>query len=80
MNIPAYPLKYNNGFWAYQMTPQLYPALKSPLWTVWMSGFGGITVLLMPNGTTYYHFSDFNEFPSIVPYVLESHKLISLTP
>ncbi|MCX6381975.1 MAG: hypothetical protein NT023_21280 [Armatimonadetes bacterium] len=80
MNIPAYTLKYNNGFWAYQMTPQLYPALKSPIWAVWMSGFGGIAVLLMPNGTTYYHFSDFNEFPSIVPYVLESHKLISQTP
>ncbi len=80
LDVPGYPLKYNNGFWAYQMTPQLYPALKRPIMAVWMSGFGGILVLLMPNGTTYYHFSDLNEFPSIVPYVLESHKLISQTP
>jgi hypothetical protein len=27
-----------------------------------MSGYGGITVLLLPNGATYYIFSDGNEF------------------
>lgn len=80
LDIPGNPLKYHTGFWAYSMPPQLYPALKRPIWVAWMSGFGGINVLLMPNGTTYYHFSDNDEFPPIAPYVLESHKLISQTP
>ncbi len=80
MDTGVLGIRYNNGFWAIQMTPQQYPALKRSIWVVFMSGFGGITVLPMHNGTIYYHFSDLNEFPALAPYVMESHKLISQTP
>ena len=39
-----------------------------------MSGFGGITVAMMPNGGTYYYFSDNNEF-AYSAAVKESSKL-----
>jgi hypothetical protein len=43
-----------------------------------MSGFGGITVALMPNGSSYYVFSDNNEF-AWRDVVTESDKLDSMT-
>ena len=67
-----YVYKYNNGFWALTMEHQQYPALQHPLWVVWMSGFGGNTVAFMPNGSTYFHFSDNDEWPPFAPVVLES--------
>lgn len=39
-----------------------------------MSGYGGITVAMMPNGATYYYFSDNNEF-SWSAAVAEADKL-----
>ena len=39
-----------------------------------MSGYGGITVALMPNGSSYYYFSDNNEFAWSAT-VKESNKL-----
>lgn len=52
--------KYNNGFWAKDFTPaDGYPCT---FWTPFMSGYGGITVVMMPNGVTYYYFSDNDEF------------------
>ena len=76
----SYPYNYSNGFWSLQMTPSQYSVLKRPIWPVWMSGYGGIIILMMPNGSTYYHFSDNNEFPPIAPVVLESNKLSPQTP
>ena len=38
------------------------PAYASPFSVPFMSGYGGITVTLMPNGSSYYVFSDNNEF------------------
>lgn len=48
--------RYNNGFWAWNA--QTYLGCKNPTWIPFMSGFGGIAVALMPNGITYYYFSD----------------------
>lgn len=72
----AYTYQYNNGFWALQMTKTAYPALSKSIWIVWMSGFGGLMNVLLPNGTTYYHVSDNDEWLPLAPIVLESNKLI----
>lgn len=71
------PLKYNNMFWAKQFTPTDYPQLSCSFWTPFMSGFGGITVAMAPNGATYWYFSDNNEF-SWAAAVLETGKIASL--
>jgi hypothetical protein len=49
-------LRYKYGFWAWNAGPAL--GCKAPAWIPFMSGFGGIVVALMPNGITYYYFSD----------------------
>ncbi|NTW89225.1 MAG: hypothetical protein HGB26_08980, partial [Desulfobulbaceae bacterium] len=46
-------LFYNNSFWAEQRGPGSIPAYACAFWTPFMSGYGGITVALMPNGSTY---------------------------
>jgi hypothetical protein len=48
--------RYHDGFWAWNAQHTL--GCKSPTWIPFMSGFGGIAVALMPNGMTYYYFSD----------------------
>jgi len=65
-------LRYNNGFWAYNIQKTL--GCKEEQWLPLMSGFGGISVVLMPNDTIYYHFSDDNKF-SWRNAAKESHKL-----
>lgn len=54
--------RYNNGFWAKQLTPSEFPQYGCSFWVPFMSGYGGITVAMMPNGATYYYFSDNDEF------------------
>jgi Beta-lactamase len=51
---------YNNGFWALPFAD--VAGCPGPLHVPYMSGFGGITVLLLPNGVTYYYFSDNDEY------------------
>ena len=48
--------RYRNGFWAWDATKELGCAKET--WIPFMSGYGGITVVLMPNNTVYYYFSD----------------------
>jgi Cep192 domain 4 len=55
--------RYNNGFWYYdlnQATSHNY-GCSAATWVPYMSGYGGITVVLFPNDTVYYHFSDNDE-------------------
>lgn len=54
--------RYNNGFWAKQLTPAEFPQYSCSFWVPFMSGYGGITVAMLPNGATYYYFSDNDEF------------------
>ena len=54
--------RYNNNFWVKHFTPAEFPQYSCDFWVPYMSGFGGITVLLLPDGLTYYIFSDGNEF------------------
>lgn len=70
----AKPMKYQNGFWGQEFTSADNPASTSPFYVPFMSGYGGITVAMMPNGATYYYFSDNNEF-SWSSAVAEATKL-----
>ena len=54
------PFLYNNGFWA--APPAEFPQFTCPTYIPFMSGYGGITVAMAPNGATYYTISDNNEF------------------
>lgn len=72
------PFHYNNGFWARDFSSADNAAFTSPFSVPCMSGFGGITVALMPNGSSYYVFSDNNEF-AWRDVVAESNKLDPMT-
>lgn len=54
--VPLTDFRYNNGFWAHDVRSGL--GCTRSTWVPFMSGFGGITVLLLPNDTVYYYFSD----------------------
>jgi CubicO group peptidase (beta-lactamase class C family) len=58
--MPVY--KYRNGLWAREWTPSENQMVDCTFWTPFMSGYGGISVVLIPNGSNYYYFSDNNEF------------------
>jgi hypothetical protein len=64
--------KYNNGFWAKEFTST--DGYTCSFYTPFMSGYGGITVVMMPNGATYYYFSDNQEY-SWYGAVSEANKL-----
>jgi hypothetical protein len=53
-------LRYNNGFWGYRT--DLGGACQESIWIPFMSGYGGISVALLPNGSLYYVFSDHGRF------------------
>ena len=71
--------KYNNGFWAKNMTPSEFPQYPCSFYVLFMSGYGGITVAIAPNGATYYYFSDNEEF-SWSAAVNEMDKLAPMCP
>ena len=48
--------RYKNGFWARDVQRLL--GCEQATWIPFMSGFGGISVVLFPNGTVYYNFAD----------------------
>jgi len=58
----ANTFRYHNLFWAKHMTTTEFPQYHCNFWVPFMSGYGGNTVLLLPNGAIYYIFSDGNEF------------------
>jgi hypothetical protein len=58
LTTPVRDLRYQHGFWAWNAQQAL--GCQEPTWIPFMSGFGGITVALMPNGIDYYYFSDGN--------------------
>jgi hypothetical protein len=54
--------RYHNQFWGKYMTTAEFPQYRCNFWVPFMSGYGGISILLLSNGATYYIFSDGNEF------------------
>jgi hypothetical protein len=47
---------YNLGFWGFDIAP--YLPCSTETWVPFMSGYGGIIFALLPNGITYYYFTD----------------------
>ena len=53
----VYPyFRYNNGFWGFNASTAL--GCDADVWVPFMSGYGGISVVMLPNDTIYYYFSD----------------------
>jgi len=65
-------IRYNNGFRSFDVADLL--GCEKPTWLVTMSGVGGINIVLMPNNTAYYYFSDGNVH-RYLHAVHESHKI-----
>ncbi|MBT5105764.1 MAG: serine hydrolase [Porticoccaceae bacterium] len=53
-------VRYNQGFWAINFGAEL--GCAEDVWIPFMSGFGGITAAMFPNGLSYYYFSDQNYY------------------
>jgi hypothetical protein len=75
--VPVF--KYHLGFWAKQWNSSEFRQYTCSFWTPFMSGYGGITVVLVPSGSVYYYFSDNNEF-SWYDAVNESNKIVPICP
>ena len=56
LGLAARNLNYQNGFWA--ADAKAWIGCSQDTWVPFMSGFGGITVALLPNDTVYYAFTD----------------------
>jgi len=65
-------IRYNNGFRSFDVSTIL--GCDNPTWLVTMSGFGGINIVVMPNDTAYYYFSDGNVH-RYLHAVRESHEI-----
>ncbi len=66
--------RYSHGFWGRKITRAEFPEYSCNYWTSFMSGYGGNIVMLLPNGVTFYIFSDGMESPWQAP-VREINKL-----
>ncbi|MCB1844520.1 MAG: hypothetical protein KDI09_16280, partial [Halioglobus sp.] len=49
-------VRYNNGFWGFDIAE--FIGCDKPVWVPFMSGHGGISVVMFPNDTVFYHFTD----------------------
>jgi len=47
---------YRLGFWGFDIAP--YVPCSTETWIPFMSGYGGIILALLPNGISYYYFTD----------------------
>ena len=64
--------KYQNGFWGWNAKQAL--GCINDTWIPYMSGYGGIGVIMLPGDMTYYFFSDNHEH-TFVTTVIELNKL-----
>ena len=54
--------RYRYGFWAYDLSDSTQVGCANPSWVPYMSGFGGIGVVMLPNQMVYYYVSDNSEY------------------
>ena len=73
---PLNEYKYNNGFWAHEVSSDM-SGCSNPLWLPFMSGYGGISVLILPNDSVYYFFADDDEY-LWMDAAQEAHSIRSL--
>lgn len=67
--------RYKTGFWARNLAAPL--GCDQPLWTPFMSGYGGISVVMLPGDMTFYHFGDSGIF-DWSPAAVEAAKIRGL--
>jgi hypothetical protein len=72
---PYQDYRYSKGYWAYNVKSGL--GCANDTFLPFMSGSGGISVLLMQNGTVYYQFSDNNTY-SWLDAAVQSNKIRTL--
>jgi hypothetical protein len=60
LNTGSELFRYNNAFWAHDVMEST--GCSKPVWIPFMSGYGGISVVLLPNDSIYYVFSDGGHF------------------
>jgi hypothetical protein len=53
-------LRYNHGVWAWDISR--FTGCRFPAWIPHLSGYGGISVAMPPNGIVYYYVSDGGKF------------------
>lgn len=70
---------YNHNFWGKKVTQAEFPTISCAFTIPFMSGYGGITVMPLPNGATYYVFDDAYEFP-IDAAITQINKLVPYCP
>jgi hypothetical protein len=62
--VPDWPAargeRYRNGVWA--VDAAAITGCPGPLWIPFLSGYGGITIAMLPHGSLLYVFGDGNEF------------------
>jgi len=59
--------RYSHGFWGRKITSAEFPEYSCDFWTSSMAGYGGNIVMMLPDGVTYYIFSDGGKFPWELP-------------
>jgi hypothetical protein len=69
--------RYQNGFWARDVGPLL--GCAEPVWVPFMSGYGGISLVMFPNGLTFWMVSDSYEH-SWSDVARAAHSIRSLCP
>ena len=57
--------RYTHGFWGRYISKTEFPQYSCSFWVSFMFGYGGNIVAMLPNGSTFYAFSDGQEFPWI---------------
>jgi len=71
---PKTDYKYKNGIWARDVAQTITECGET--YIPFMSGYGGITVAMLPNNTVYYYFSDNDTFDWLTS-ISESHNIRS---
>lgn len=72
--------RYHDGFWYYDLNQASHNfGCSGAKWVPYMSGFGGISVVLFPNGMVYYNFSDGDDLTWITT-AIELDKIAPMCP
>ena len=69
--------RYQHSVWAYDLKHAMPESCSSSTWLPYMSGYGGIGVVMLPTGIIYYYVSDNNEY-GFMKSVAELNKISPL--
>lgn len=71
--------RYLNGVWTWDMGTSSAYSCPAGTWVSYMSGFGGIGIVMLPNDMVYYYVSDSDAY-AFNGAALELHKIRSFCP